>query len=326
MSVVCVEELAPSAEIIAPRRRYKVSVTARADVPFFGPTLPSPAIFTHGPEFKEFLLTKLINAENACYKAEKFAKLELRTRTSLLQTLTDDLRDKTNEFLGGSASIVPGTPKSDSGPGSRFIDTVKKVWVSRVKPSPSVENNLNVNGHDRLTKKPSQPTISETTPTSGRSASKLSIASNGKKAGSNSSSTASSPDLTQRGAPRPALSEVSDDSSLTSEDLEHLAGGYVDSDTGLESMSSAETTAKACSVCQDRPASAQEQTAEALVQEVTRLKCDKLDLLRQNVRDIKRLREKELILQGELANLTKEVNRLRDVLKDYSPNGDRSPI
>lgn len=114
--------------------------------------------------------------------------------------------------------------------------------------------------------------------------SKISIASNGKKNGSNNSSTASSPDLTQRGIVRPALSEVSDDSSLTSEDLEHLAGGYIDSDTGLESMSSAETTAKACSVCQDRPGSTTESgTNEALVQEVSKLKCDKLELLRQNV-------------------------------------------
>lgn len=145
--------------------RYNVSVTARDDVPFFGPTLPTPAVFRHGPEFKEFLLTKLINAENACYKADKFAKLELRTRTSLLQTLTEDLKEKTNEFLGGSATVVPGTPKSDSGPGSRFIDTVKKAWSARVKSSQSVDNNLaNANGHERLSKKSSQPTISESTP------------------------------------------------------------------------------------------------------------------------------------------------------------------
>lgn len=30
-----------------------------------------------GPECHEFLFTKLINAEYACYKAEKFAKLEV---------------------------------------------------------------------------------------------------------------------------------------------------------------------------------------------------------------------------------------------------------
>ncbi|NWX58650.1 RPGP1 protein, partial [Promerops cafer] len=59
---------------------YKVSVTARDDVPFFGPPLPDPAVFRKGPEFQEFLLTKLINAEYACYRAEKFAKLEVRAR------------------------------------------------------------------------------------------------------------------------------------------------------------------------------------------------------------------------------------------------------
>lgn len=31
-----------------------------------------------GLEFRELLFTKLINAEYACYKAEKFAKLEVR--------------------------------------------------------------------------------------------------------------------------------------------------------------------------------------------------------------------------------------------------------
>lgn len=57
---------------------YKVSVTAREGVRRFGPPLPSPALFKKGPEFREFLLTKLINAESACYKSEKFAKLEVR--------------------------------------------------------------------------------------------------------------------------------------------------------------------------------------------------------------------------------------------------------
>lgn len=43
-------------------------------------------------------------------------------------------------------------------------------------------------------------------------------------------------------------------------------------------------------------------------------------------RDLKRLREKELGLQGDLAQATKEILRLRELLKDYSPNGDRSPM
>ncbi len=109
----------------------------------------------------------------------------------------------------------------------------------------------------------------------------------------------------------------SDSSSLNSMDLDVAV--YVDSDTGLESMSSAETPHKSgpngtphCHVCScnttngstnssgtgstdgssttngvtiqtgsgccgDKPSS------DTLRQEVTRLKCDKLDLLRQNV-------------------------------------------
>ena len=93
------------------------------------------------------------------------------------------------------------------------------------------------------------------------------------------------------------MSETSDDSSLNSVDLDpmmgHLDGGaaYIDSDTGLESMSSAEATTKACSLCLDgsqgimgsSPSNETMVMIENLRQEVTRLKCDKLDLLRQNV-------------------------------------------
>uniref|UniRef100_A0A3Q2FKV9 RAP1 GTPase activating protein 2a n=1 Tax=Cyprinodon variegatus TaxID=28743 RepID=A0A3Q2FKV9_CYPVA len=79
---------------------YKVSVTAREDVPPFGPPLPNPAIFKKGPEFREFLLTKLINAENACYKSDKFAKLEGRTRAALLDNLHDELHRQSHAVLG----------------------------------------------------------------------------------------------------------------------------------------------------------------------------------------------------------------------------------
>lgn len=42
-----------------------------------------------GPEFREFLLTKLINAELACYKSDRFARLEVQTthNNSLLHGL-----------------------------------------------------------------------------------------------------------------------------------------------------------------------------------------------------------------------------------------------
>jgi hypothetical protein len=71
------------------------------------------------------------------------------------------------------------------------------------------------------------------------------------------------------------------------------AAVYVDSDTGLESMSSAETPHKACSLCSDTGEAGGRQ-AEALRQEVTRLKCDKLDLLRQNV--VSEVRQSECVM------------------------------
>uniref|UniRef100_A0A4W5Q901 RAP1 GTPase activating protein 2a n=1 Tax=Hucho hucho TaxID=62062 RepID=A0A4W5Q901_9TELE len=70
---------------------YKVSSTVSV---LFIPSTPD------GPEFRDFLLTKLINAENACYKSDKFAKLEGRTRAALLDNLHDELHRQTQATLG----------------------------------------------------------------------------------------------------------------------------------------------------------------------------------------------------------------------------------
>ncbi|XP_040843661.1 rap1 GTPase-activating protein 1 isoform X4 [Ochotona curzoniae] len=107
---------------------YKVSVTARDDVPFFGPPLPDPAVFRKGPEFQEFLLTKLINAEYACYKAEKFAKLEERTRAALLETLYEELHIHSQSMmgLGGDEDKL-----ENGGGGGGFFESFKRVIRSR---------------------------------------------------------------------------------------------------------------------------------------------------------------------------------------------------
>uniref|UniRef100_A0A670JGS0 RAP1 GTPase activating protein n=1 Tax=Podarcis muralis TaxID=64176 RepID=A0A670JGS0_PODMU len=108
---------------------YKVSVTARDDVPFFGPPLPNPAVFRKGPDFQEFLLTKLINAEYACYKAEKFAKLEERTRTALLETLYEELHLNSQSMMG----LGGDEDKMENGSGSSggFFESFKRVIRSR---------------------------------------------------------------------------------------------------------------------------------------------------------------------------------------------------
>ncbi|XP_042582392.1 rap1 GTPase-activating protein 1-like isoform X9 [Cyprinus carpio] len=108
---------------------YKVSVTARDDVPFFGPALPDPAVFKKSPEFHEFLLTKLINAEYSCYKAEKFAKLEERTRSALLETLYEELHMNSQSMmgLGGDDDKL----ENGGGGGSGFFESFKRVIRNR---------------------------------------------------------------------------------------------------------------------------------------------------------------------------------------------------
>lgn len=275
-----------------------------------------------------------------------------------MESLTEGLQAKTAEFLGGTIGLggtlgfggnCPVSPTaSDSsasgggGTGSRFIDTVRKALISRVR------NASTESVPQQLAKKGSH---SEPSPPSNRQ-------SNGKISGKRSvepSSPLGSPDLTlrrdsERGSPslgsqdsslsntdnqdsslatlqqdevdrresnagiggtndntstervttvssvqrlthenlrrqeRTEKTEItqrvvseSDDSSLNSE-LELDQAVYPDSDTGLESMSSAET--HDTTRCNAKDGAAE---TETLRMEVTRLKCDKLDLLRQNV-------------------------------------------
>ncbi|XP_025035024.1 rap1 GTPase-activating protein 2 isoform X6 [Pelodiscus sinensis] len=102
---------------------YKVSVTAREDVPSFGPSLPSPPVFQKNAEFREFLLTKLINAENACCKSDKFAKLEDRTRAALLDNLHDELHTHTQAMLG----LGPEEDKLENGGHGGFLESFKRA-------------------------------------------------------------------------------------------------------------------------------------------------------------------------------------------------------
>lgn len=278
-----------------------------------------------------------------------------------MESLTEELQTKTSDFLGGGVLVGNGlsigggacpvsptandssTTSASSGSGSRFIDTVRKALISRVKnaSTESVPQQLS------NSKKGSQ---NESSPPSNRqSTSKV----NGKRSVIEPSSPLGSPDLTNRrdsdraspgngsqdssisttdnqdsqgtvttiqqdlhhqsavessshrhspvdkvdashNKPTPNSSTIqrltsenlgkgeattkivseSDDSSLNSE-LELDQAAYPDSDTGLESMSSAEA--------HERCTTKENTETDNLRVEVTRLKCDKLDLLRQNV-------------------------------------------
>ncbi|XP_074858043.1 rap1 GTPase-activating protein 1-like isoform X7 [Carettochelys insculpta] len=103
---------------------YKVSVTARDDVPFFGPALPNPAIFKKGPEFRDFLLAKLINAEYSCYRAEKFAKLE-----SFALPGRSPSRTRGSRFHGRRSSAI-GIENIQEEKSKEVADRIQKVLES----------------------------------------------------------------------------------------------------------------------------------------------------------------------------------------------------
>lgn len=66
-----------------------MSVTRSKDVPPFGPAIPSKATFHKSDVFRDFLLAKVINAENAAHKSDKFHTMATRTRQEYLKDLAE---------------------------------------------------------------------------------------------------------------------------------------------------------------------------------------------------------------------------------------------
>uniref|UniRef100_A0A8C8A697 Signal-induced proliferation-associated 1 n=1 Tax=Oryzias sinensis TaxID=183150 RepID=A0A8C8A697_9TELE len=71
---------------------YSVAVTRSKDIPLFGPLFPKGARFPRSLAFRDFLLAKVVNAENAAEKAEKFRSMATRTRQEYLKDLAENYR------------------------------------------------------------------------------------------------------------------------------------------------------------------------------------------------------------------------------------------
>jgi len=280
--------------------KYRVSVTARSDVPYFGPSLPSPPVFKRGPEFREWILNKLISAETACYKAEKFSKLKHRTQATLLTNLVEDLTTKTEEFIDCSeGENLPEMKKVESS----FIKSVKKVMASRTKshgPQQESYKSLRIQT-PKLIPKSKSSTGSFANNTKLLSVAKENIQNNPKiqadsrNVESVTESNSSSIFYTEAPTGNPKFKLVQDKTEIHSdkvaEDL--VIGVAVDEEDVVPLVSK-------------------------LQQDVARLKVDKLELLRQNVavqRELKRLREREFQLGSDLSLASREINRLRVEMK-----------
>lgn len=69
---------------------FSVAVTRMKDVPPFGPPIPNGVTFRDPETVRNFLLAKVINAENAAHKSEKFHTMATRTRQEYLRDLAEN--------------------------------------------------------------------------------------------------------------------------------------------------------------------------------------------------------------------------------------------
>ncbi|XP_057344332.1 signal-induced proliferation-associated 1-like protein 1 isoform X7 [Manis pentadactyla] len=116
---------------------YSVAVTRSRDVPSFGPPIPKGVTFPKSDVFRDFLLAKVINAENAAHKSEKFRAMATRTRQEYLKDLAE--KNVTNTPIDPSGKFPfislasKKKEKSKPYPGAELSSMGAIVWAVRAK-------------------------------------------------------------------------------------------------------------------------------------------------------------------------------------------------
>lgn len=90
---------------------YRVAVSRSKEVPVFGPPIRAGALFLRSKSFADFLVSKVINAENAAHRSEKFATMATRTRQEYLKDLANNYCSTTMVDTGPKFSIFPSKKK-----------------------------------------------------------------------------------------------------------------------------------------------------------------------------------------------------------------------
>lgn len=93
--------------------QYKVSVSRSKEVPVFGPPIRANGIYSKSKSFTDFLLSKIINAENAAHRSEKFATMATRTRQEYLKDLATNYCTTQLIESGSKFSIFSAGKKKD---------------------------------------------------------------------------------------------------------------------------------------------------------------------------------------------------------------------
>jgi peroxiredoxin len=143
--------------------KYRVACVYKSGVPSFPPPLPNPPVFEKTPQFRKFLLTKLINAERATLKMTPIFRNKLtKTRSELLKAL---IERSTNPSISKSTRL-----QSSSSPRSKMTSTVApSTTYTAVSPTSQdkIAATLSDNSSPRMFQTPpapQMPQISETSP------------------------------------------------------------------------------------------------------------------------------------------------------------------
>ncbi|XP_013921810.1 PREDICTED: signal-induced proliferation-associated 1-like protein 1 isoform X2 [Thamnophis sirtalis] len=116
---------------------YSVAVTRSRDVPSFGPPIPKGITFPKSNVFRDFLLAKVINAENAAHKSEKFRAMATRTRQEYLKDLAE--KNVTNTPIDPSGKFPfislasKKKEKSKPHPGIELHSSGAVIWILHAK-------------------------------------------------------------------------------------------------------------------------------------------------------------------------------------------------
>uniref|UniRef100_A0A4X2LNX5 Signal induced proliferation associated 1 like 3 n=1 Tax=Vombatus ursinus TaxID=29139 RepID=A0A4X2LNX5_VOMUR len=90
---------------------YSVAVSRSKDAPPFGPPIPNGVTFRKSDVFRDFLLAKVINAEHAAHKSDKFHTMATRTRQEYLKDLAENCVTNTPIDSTGKFNLISLTSK-----------------------------------------------------------------------------------------------------------------------------------------------------------------------------------------------------------------------
>ncbi|XP_001366781.1 signal-induced proliferation-associated 1-like protein 3 [Monodelphis domestica] len=90
---------------------YSVAVSRSKDAPPFGPPIPNGVTFRKSDVFRDFLLAKVINAEHAAHKSDKFHTMATRTRQEYLKDLAENCVTNTAIDSTGKFNLISLTSK-----------------------------------------------------------------------------------------------------------------------------------------------------------------------------------------------------------------------